>query len=66
MKAPPAKDKGVYIRLTPEQFTMIKQRAERCGVRMTPWMRSVLLQVAKKNGAPGIVNVREPDGISFG
>jgi len=62
MKAPPLKNKGIYVRLTPEQFKMIEQRAERCGVRMGPWMRAVILQVAKKNGAPGIVPVREPEG----
>jgi len=65
MKAPPAKSKGIFLRLSPEQYRLIQQRAERCGVRVAPWIRTILLQVAKKTGTPGVTSVREPDGVSF-
>lgn len=65
MKAPAAKSKGIFLRLSPEQHKLIQQRAERCGMRVAPFIRHLVLQVAKKNGAPGIVNVKEPDGASF-
>lgn len=65
MKNLPSKTRGVLIKLTPEQYKMVEQRAERCGVRVGPWVRAVLLQVAKRTGAPGMAQVREPDGTTI-
>jgi len=58
------KTKGKTIRLTPEQFRTIAQRAEQCGVRMSIWMRSILLQAAASKADKGYLRIREPDGDS--
>jgi hypothetical protein len=50
------KTKRAVVKLTPEQYRAIEQRAARCGVRMTAWMRSVLLQAAAGK------RIREPSG----
>lgn len=65
MKKLPSKTRGILIKLTPEQYKMVEQRAERCGVRVGPLVRTVVLQIAKRTGAPGIAQVREPDGATI-
>jgi uncharacterized protein (DUF1778 family) len=60
-----SKNERVTLRLTPEQHRLIDQRAKRCGVRMTVWMRSILLQVASRQEASdGYLRVREPKGAT--
>ena len=58
------KTKFVGIKFTAEQHRMIEQRAERCKVSMSAWMRSVLLQAASRptTSRPGYLRIREPDG----
>lgn len=56
------KTKGVTIKLTPEQYRIISQRAEQCGTRMSTWMRSILLQAGTSKADKGYLRIREPDG----
>lgn len=60
----PPKSKVATIKLTPDQHKMIDQRAKRCGVRMSVWMRSILLQAASRQSAEGYLRIREPDGAT--
>jgi uncharacterized protein (DUF1778 family) len=50
------------VKLTPEQHKMIDQRAQQRGVRMSVWMRSILLQAASRQAQEGYLRIREPDG----
>jgi len=59
-----AKTKNATIKFTPEQHRMIDQRAKRCGVRMSVWMRSILLQAASRQASEGYLRIREPDGVT--
>lgn len=55
------------IKMTPEQRRIIAQRAKICGVRVSVWMRSVLLQAAKsasREPEDGYLRIREPDGAT--
>lgn len=64
-----SKSAVVTIKLTPEQHKLIDLRAKRCGVRMSVWMRSVLLQAANATAervgrGEGFVRIREPNGAT--
>jgi hypothetical protein len=61
---PPFKTKVAAVKLTPEQYREIEQRAERCGVRLSAWMRSILLQAASQKSRKGYLHIREPDGAT--
>jgi len=52
------------LKLTPDQHKMIDQRARKCGVRMSVWMRSVLLQAASKQVKEGYIRIREPNELT--
>jgi len=56
------KTKVKNVKFTPEQYRLIEQRAERCKVSVSVWMRSILLQVATRPAREGYHRVREPDG----
>jgi uncharacterized protein (DUF1778 family) len=56
------KTKTTSLKLTPEQHKIIDQRAKECGVRMSVWMRSILLQAASKHAQEGYLRIREPNG----
>ena len=56
------KTKGVTIKLTPEQYRTIAHRAEQCGVRMSTWMRWILMQAGNSKADKGYLRIREPDG----
>lgn len=60
----PVKNKIASVKLTPEQYKTIQQRAEKCGVRLSSWMRSILLQAASRNPSEGYLRIREPDGTT--
>ena len=60
----PPKSKVATIKLTPEQDRMIDQRAKKCGVRKSVWMRSILLQAASRQASEGYLRIREPDGVT--
>lgn len=56
------KSKKAEVKLTPDQYEMIVKRAERCGIRLTTWMRSILMQAAASRAAnDGYIRIREPD-----
>ena len=49
------------------QEGIIAQRAKHCGVRVSVWMRSVLLQAAQsaaRQPSDGYLRIREPDGVT--
>jgi hypothetical protein len=54
------KSRVASVKLTPEQYALIEQRAEQCGVRTGAWMRSILVQAATNKAKKGGVRVREP------
>jgi hypothetical protein len=63
----PSRIKIATIRLTADQHKLIDQRAKRCGVHMSVWMRSILLQAVSQNAATderdrGFLRIREPNG----
>lgn len=58
------KTKVASIKFTPEQYGEIEKRAEGCGVRVSTWMRSILLQVANQKPRKGHLRIREPDGAT--
>lgn len=60
----PSKSKVATIKLTPDQHKLIDMRAKRCGVRMSVWMRSILLQAASRQASEGYLRIREPDGVT--
>lgn len=65
MARSPVKTKRGGLRLTPEQYRTIEQRAERCKVSMSVWMRSILLQAATRPASDGYLRIREPDGATI-
>jgi uncharacterized protein (DUF1778 family) len=63
MKPVPTKQKLVAFKVTLEQYKAIEQRAERRGVRVSTWMRSILVQAASQVSEDGYIRkLREPDG----
>lgn len=62
--APDKKTKVEHIRFTPKQQRMIDDRAKRCGVKKSVWMRSVLLQAATREVSDGHIRIKEPDGAT--
>lgn len=64
---PVPKTKVAAFKLSVEQYTLIEQRAERCGVRMGAWMRSVVLQAASRPRprGEGYLRIREPNGVTL-
>jgi hypothetical protein len=60
----PPKTRVAGLKLTPDQYRMIEQRAERRKVSMSAWMRSILLQAAtsRPSSNGGFLRIREPDG----
>jgi hypothetical protein len=63
MKPVPTKQKLVAFKVTLEQYRTIELRAERRGVRVSTWMRSILVQAASQVSDDGYIRkLREPDG----
>jgi hypothetical protein len=59
------KTKLVAFKITPEQYHLIEQRAEKCGVRVSVWMRTIVSQAAiSRPGKDGDLIVREPNGAT--
>jgi hypothetical protein len=56
------KTKVASLKLTPDQHKQIDLRAKQCGVRMSVWMRSILLQAANRQASEGYLRIREPNG----
>jgi hypothetical protein len=55
------------VKMTPEQRRLIHQRAKHCGVRVSVWMRTILLQAAQsaaRQPSDGYLRIREPDGVT--
>jgi hypothetical protein len=67
MKSPKlaARTKVAAFKITPEQYRVIEQRAERCGVRVSAWMRSIVLQAASRPAKEGHIRVQEPNRITL-
>jgi len=60
----PLKTKQTAIRFAPEQYRLLEQRAEHCGLRLNVWMRSILVQAATQKPRKGYLHIREPDGTT--
>lgn len=60
-----SKTKTATFKVTPEQHRLIEQRAKRCGVRMSTWIRAILLQAATRQATEGYLRIREPDGATL-
>lgn len=59
----------VFVRVTPDQRRLFEQSAAKSGVRLSIWMRSILLQVADPKAprgrkSDGYIRIREPDGVT--
>ena len=57
------KDHQITIKLSAEQLKLIDDRAKRCGVKVSRWMRSVLLQAATRQPSEGYLRIKEPNGV---
>jgi len=58
-----AKIKRFTVKLTSEQHRAIAQRAERCGLKPSTWMRAILVQAATRTASgDGRLFLKEPDG----
>ena len=60
----PTKTKIAAFKITPEQYTMIEERAARRGMRVGPWMRGVVLQAANAPTNGRFIRVYEPSGAT--
>jgi len=65
MRRAPTKSKNASLKLTPDQYRLIEQRAERCKISTSAWMRSILLQAASRPSSDGYLRIREPDGATI-
>jgi len=53
------------VRFTPEQYRLIERRAEKCGVPVGTWMRSILSHASTRQpDIDGYLRIREPDGAT--
>lgn len=57
------KIKRFTVKFTPEQHKAISARAERCGLRVSSWVRSILVQAATRPAKDGHLRIKEPDGV---
>lgn len=60
----PFKTKQTAIKFAPDQYRLLEQRAAHCGVRVSVWMRSILMQAATQKPRKGYLHIREPDGAT--
>jgi len=58
----PLKTKTTTIKLTLDQHKLIVKKAKQCGVRLGPWIRSIILQAAVREVSEGYMRIREPNG----
>jgi len=58
------KDHQITIKLTADQLRLIDNRAKKCGVRVSAWMRNILLQAASRQSSEGYLRIKEPDGAT--
>jgi hypothetical protein len=56
------KTKVMTIKMTPEQYRTIEQRAARSQVNMSAWGRSVMSQAASRPASGGYIRIKEPNG----
>lgn len=57
------KTKSAHFKIDPEHYRLIEQRAERCGVQVSFWIRSILIQAASRPAKAGYIHhIREPNG----
>lgn len=58
-----SKTKVATLRLTPDQYRSIESRAKKCGVRVSEWIRAIVMQAATRKSDEGYLRIREPDGV---
>lgn len=59
---PAVKTKSAGFKISPEQYRQLEQRAAHCGIRVSTWIRLILLQAASQKPRKGYLHIREPDG----
>jgi predicted DNA binding CopG/RHH family protein len=60
----PVKTVAMGFKVSHEQYRAIEQRAASNGMRLSAWMRSILLQAASQKPRKGYLRIREPDGAT--
>jgi predicted HicB family RNase H-like nuclease len=58
------KSKAANIKLTPEDYELIAERAARAKISAAAWMRSILLQAANRPANNGYIRIHEPNGAT--
>lgn len=56
------KTKTVTLKVDPEQYVMLTERAEQCKLSVSAWMRIVLTQAASRPAQNGYLRIHEPNG----
>jgi hypothetical protein len=62
MTKAPMKTTRVSLALAPEQLRLLEQRAERCKMSVSAWMRVILMQAAIRPAREGHLRIKEPNG----
>lgn len=62
MTKAPMKTTRVSLALQPEQLRLLEQRAERCKMSVSAWMREILTQAATRPAREGYLRIHEPNG----
>jgi hypothetical protein len=57
------KIKVAGFRVNPEQYRDIERCAKSCGLRVSVWMRLILLQAATQKPHKGYLRIKEPNGV---
>ena len=58
------KDHQITIKVSSDQLDLIEKSAKRCRVKVSRWMRHILIQAATRQPAEGYLRIREPDGVT--
>lgn len=53
------------FKVTPELYTKMAQRAEKNGVCLSAWVRSLVSQVVASKESKGHLRIREPNGTTI-
>jgi hypothetical protein len=64
-KAVPFKTRSLTVKLTPEQYALIEDRSESQGLRVSVWVRSILLQAATSPRNGRFLRIHEPNGAKI-
>lgn len=60
-----SKTETLTLKLAPKQRKIIDERAKRCGVSTSVWLRSIAMQAATRQASEGYLRIKEPDGVTI-